>query len=52
MRSPDGQIARLGDEIRVTGMSGRIVCSIDTCDYSDDYPERDWANLQRGAMVD
>ncbi|WP_315813595.1 hypothetical protein [Bradyrhizobium sp. SZCCHNR2028] len=51
MRYPDGQIAQLGDEVGVAGMSGRVVCSIDTGEYSDDYPERDWAYLERGVMI-
>ncbi|WP_316203431.1 hypothetical protein [Bradyrhizobium sp. SZCCHNS3051] len=52
MRSPDGQIARLGDSVRVAGVNGRIVCSIDTGDHSDDYPEQDRADPQRGIMVE
>ncbi|WP_315716861.1 MULTISPECIES: hypothetical protein [unclassified Bradyrhizobium] len=51
MHYPDGRIARLGDEVSVAGMSGRVVCSIDTREYSDDYPEQAWAYLQRSVMI-
>ncbi|MGY3449054.1 hypothetical protein [Bradyrhizobium sp. USDA 4353] len=52
MRYPDGQIARLGDEVGLAGMSGRVVCSIDTGEYSDAFPKQDWAYLQRGVMIE
>ena len=41
MRHEDGQLARLGDVVSVADMTGRVVCSIDTGEYSDDYPDRD-----------
>ncbi|MGY4304959.1 hypothetical protein ACVIJ6_002202 [Bradyrhizobium sp. USDA 4369] len=52
MRYPDGQLARLGDEVGVAGMTGKVVCSIDTGEYSDAYPEQAWAYLQEGVMID
>ncbi|MGC2778070.1 MAG: hypothetical protein WA418_20780 [Bradyrhizobium sp.] len=52
MRYPDGQIAKFGDVVIVAGMIGKVVCSIDTGEYSDAYPEVAWAYLQRGVMID
>jgi len=52
MRYHDVQIAQLGDVVSLAGMIGKIVCSIDTGQYSDDYPEQAWAYLQKGVMID
>jgi hypothetical protein len=52
MRYEGGQLARLGDVVSVAGMTGRVVCSIDTGEYSTDYPEQAWAYLQHGVMID
>lgn len=40
MRYHDGQLAQLGDVVSLAGMVGKVVCSIDTSQYSDDYPEQ------------
>jgi hypothetical protein len=52
MRYPDGQIAKLGDEVSLAGRSGKVVFSIDTSEYSDAYPENVWAYLQKGVMIE
>ncbi|CCE10199.1 conserved hypothetical protein [Bradyrhizobium sp. STM 3843] len=52
MRYPDGQLASIGDEVSVAGRPGKVVCSIDNGEYSDDYPENVWAYLQKGVMIE
>ena len=52
MRYPDGQLAKLGDEVNLAGMFGKVVCSIDTGEYSDAHSEKDWAYLLKGVMID
>ncbi|MGJ5151347.1 hypothetical protein [Bradyrhizobium sp. SZCCHNRI1058] len=52
MRYHDGQLAQLGDVVSLAGMVGKVVCSIDAGQYSDDYPEQAWAYLQTGVMID
>ena len=52
MKYPDGQSIRLGDKVRIGEDSGGIVvCSIDTDEYSDDYPKAEWADLSRGVLI-
>jgi hypothetical protein len=52
MRYADGTLARLGDKILVwEGNEGVVVCSIDTDEYSEDYPREAFGYLQRGIMV-
>jgi len=51
-RYHDGQIASVGDVVNLAGRIGRVVCSIDDAKYSDDYPEKQWAYLQRGMQIE
>jgi hypothetical protein len=49
---PDGQEVRLGDTVELwSGNTGRVVCSIDTGEYSDDYRKDHWASLGSGVLV-
>jgi len=52
MRYPDGQMAKMGDEVSCAGMIGKVVCSIDTREYSDRYKEEHWSYLQKGVMIE
>jgi hypothetical protein len=52
MRYPDGQIVKEGDVVSLAGKIGRVVCSIDDGEYSDDYPEKQWAYLQKGVLIE
>ena len=53
MRYPDGSEARLGDRPQIFGGEcGRIVASMDTDEYSEEFPKRDWAYLREGIMVE
>jgi hypothetical protein len=49
-----GKLIRIGDCLDVgRGWStGVVVFSIDTGEYSADYPEEHWAYLERGVMVE
>jgi len=52
MRYHDGQIARLGDEVHLAGNAGKVVCSIDTNEYSDAYKEEHWSYLRKGVVIE
>ena len=48
----DGTEIRLGDRVRLYGVqTGVVVFSIDTDEYSDEFPKGDWAYLKSGVMV-
>ena len=52
MKYPDGQSIQLGDKVRIGEDSGVIVvCSIDTNEYSEEYPKAEWASLNRGVLI-
>jgi len=52
MRYADGNLAKLGDRILVwEGNEGVVVCSMDTDEYSEEYPREVFGYLQRGIMV-
>ena len=52
MRYPDGQIVRLGDKVRLwAGADGVVVCSLDTQEYSAEYPEAEWGYLKSGVLI-
>ena len=48
----DGKQAHLGDKVHLwNGAEGVVVCSLDTNEYSDDYPEREWGYLRKGVLI-
>jgi hypothetical protein len=52
MRYPDGQLARLGDRLRLwDGVERTIVCSLNTDEYSAAYPRSEWDCLKTGVLV-
>ncbi len=52
MKYSDGQIARLGDQVHLwAGDEGVVVCSIDTGEFSKEYPRSDWAYLDKGVLI-
>ena len=52
MRYPDGQIAHRGDRVRLwSGAEGTVVCSLDTDEFSDEYPRDQWEYLRRGVLI-
>jgi hypothetical protein len=43
---------RLGDKVRLgEDTGGVVVCSIDTAEYSDEYPQSAWGYLKKGVMI-
>lgn len=42
----------LGDEVSLAGNSGKVVCSIDTGEYSDTCKEEHWSYLQKGVVIE
>lgn len=48
----DGVEAKLGDRVRFSnGDTGTIVFSIDTDEYSEGFPKKEWEYLNKGIMV-
>jgi hypothetical protein len=52
MHYSDGQEMHVGDRMGLwDGSEGMVVCSIDTQEYSPDYPGEHWACLARGVLI-
>jgi hypothetical protein len=52
MKYQSGQVSRLGDRVRVGGdSSGVVVCSIDTDEYTPEFPREQWSYLGTGVMI-
>ncbi|HEX3952574.1 MAG TPA: hypothetical protein VHW90_03305 [Stellaceae bacterium] len=53
MHYPDGQDVRLGDRVKLgPDESGVVVASIDTSEYSSEYPAAQWDYLKKGVMIE
>ena len=52
MIDADGKVLRVGVRIRCDGMTGIVVCSIDTGEYSEKHSAAEWSYLGTGIMVD
>ncbi len=53
MKYPDGQEVRLGDRVILgRNVNGVVVASIDTNEYSNEYPAAQWSYLKKGAMIE
>jgi hypothetical protein len=52
MRYPDGSTVHVGDKVRLwEGAFGEVVCSLDTGEYLDRFPESEWSYLEKGILV-
>jgi len=52
MRYSNGQIVRVGDKVKLGDDSRGVVgCSIDTDEYTVEYPKAKWGYLKRGVVV-
>jgi hypothetical protein len=52
MRYIDGSEAHLGDRVRISnGETGVIVVSVDTDEFSAEYPKNEWGHLKTGILV-
>lgn len=53
MRYRSGELARLGDRVRLGDQQGTVVFSIDTDEFTSDYPREAWADfLKEGIMIE
>jgi hypothetical protein len=53
MKYLDGQEVKLGDVVALgKARQGVVVCSIDTGEYSDTYPQVQWSYLNRGVLIE
>jgi hypothetical protein len=52
LRYPDGREMHLGDRVDQDGRLGRVVCSIDTGEYSNAYTEAHWSYLGVGVLIE
>jgi len=43
---------RVGDKIRIEGMTGRVVAIISQMEFSPEYPAENWAYLKSGFLVE
>lgn len=52
MKYADGQEVRLGDTVTLWGgCHGTVVCSIDTSEYTSDFPRAEWEYLRHGVII-
>jgi hypothetical protein len=53
MRYSDGQQVKLRDRVKLgPDPDGVVVCIIDTGEYTERYPEKDWSYLKKGAVIE
>lgn len=52
MNYADGQQIRLNDRVELwEGNQGTVVCSLDTWEFSEAYPEAEWVYLNVGILI-
>jgi hypothetical protein len=52
LKYPNGEDARLGDTVRIGELErGVVVCSLDTQEYSAQFPRSEWKYLGNGILV-
>jgi hypothetical protein len=52
MKYPDGNEVQLGDQVELwDGNRGTVVCSIDAGEFTDEYPQNQWAYLGSGVLI-
>lgn len=53
MKYRDGQLVRLGDKVRLwNDFEGIVVCSLDTGEFSNEFPASQWEYLKSGVLID
>jgi hypothetical protein len=54
MRTVDGKPVHVGDIVKFdSGLTGCVVCSVDTSEFTEKYPESEWAlYLVKGILVE
>lgn len=52
MKYQNGDAVKAGDLVELwPGNQGEVMCSIDSGDYSAEFPESEWAYLKQGVLV-
>lgn len=52
MKYPHGADAKIGDRVRFSnGDIGTIVLSVDTDEYTDEFPKEKWASITEGVLI-
>ena len=52
MKYPNGQEVRVGDRVKLwDNQRGTVVCSIETGNFSKEYPKAEWGYLKSGILV-
>ncbi|AVF36276.1 hypothetical protein [Rahnella sikkimica] len=53
MQYLNGDTVHINDEVQLwEGCRGIVVCSVDTNEYSDEYPEIEWRDeLEKGVLI-
>ena len=52
MKYSSGEVVRVGDKVRLGSQEvGTVVCSFDSGDYANNFPEKDWGYLKKGVMI-
>ncbi len=53
MKYSDGSTIMVGDKVRLwEGCEGVVVCSVDTGQYSSNYPKIEWEYLRSGVLFE
>jgi len=52
MKYTDGRRVSIGDRVKLwEDEFGTVVCSIDSREYTTDYPEEAWSHLSSGVLI-
>jgi len=51
MKYHDGSLIMVGDHVSLGQDEGVVVLSVETDEYSTDYPKAEWAYLAHGIMI-
>lgn len=52
MKYSSGELVNLGDKVALgDGATGEIVCSLDTCEFSPQFPQSEWQYLKSGVLI-
>jgi len=52
MKYADGRIVAVGDRVKLSDDEfGTVVCSIDTGEYTKEYPKMHWSYLNKGILI-
>ena len=52
MKDSNGREARLGNRVKLwENFYGRVVCSFDDEQFSEEYPRSDWGYLKKGMLI-